>query len=87
MAVFCSFRLDAYFLTIIAGIENTERVTCDFSNGTIATNQVDEIALRGGSGDFAAGSPKTNSADASPTSSATVEAASSSKGLDKLDSL
>ena len=32
MAVFCSSRLDAYFLTIIAGIENTERVASDFSN-------------------------------------------------------
>ena len=31
MAVFCSSRLDAYFLTIIAGIENTERVASDFS--------------------------------------------------------
>ena len=27
-----SFLLDAYFLTIIAGIENTERVAYDFSN-------------------------------------------------------
>ena len=25
-------RLDAYFLTIITGIENTERVASDFSN-------------------------------------------------------
>ena len=32
LAVFCSSRLDAYFLTIIAGIENTERVASDFSN-------------------------------------------------------
>ena len=32
MAVFRSFRLDAYFLTIIAGIYNTERVASDFSN-------------------------------------------------------
>ena len=32
MAVFCSFRLDAYFLTIIAGIENTDRVASHFSN-------------------------------------------------------
>ena len=32
MAVFCSSRLDAYFLTIIAGIDNTERVASDFSN-------------------------------------------------------
>ena len=32
MVVFRSSRLDAYFLTIIAGIENTERVASDFSN-------------------------------------------------------
>ena len=32
MTVFYLFRLDAYFLTIIAGIENTERVASDFSN-------------------------------------------------------
>ena len=32
MAVFRLSRLDAYFLTIIAGIENTERVASDFSN-------------------------------------------------------
>ena len=31
MAVFRLSRLDAYFLTIIAGIENTERVASDFS--------------------------------------------------------
>ena len=32
MVVFCLFRYDAYFLTIIAGIENTEGVASDFSN-------------------------------------------------------
>ena len=32
MGVFRSSRLDAYFLTIIGGIENTERVASDFSN-------------------------------------------------------
>ena len=32
LAVFCLSRLDAYFLTIIAGIDNTERVASDFSN-------------------------------------------------------
>ena len=32
MAVFRSSRLDEYFLTIIVGIENTERVASDFSN-------------------------------------------------------
>ena len=32
LAVFHLSRLDTYFLTIIAGIENTERVAYDFSN-------------------------------------------------------
>ena len=32
MAVFYLSRLDAYFLIIIAGIDNTERVASDFSN-------------------------------------------------------
>ena len=32
IAVFYSSRLDAYFLTIIAGIENTKSVASDFSN-------------------------------------------------------
>ena len=32
MAVFCLSKLDAYFLTTIAGIDNTERVASDFSN-------------------------------------------------------
>ena len=35
LAVFRSSRLDAYFLTIMAGIENTERVASDFSNAMI----------------------------------------------------
>ena len=35
MAVFRSSRFDAYFLTIIAGIENIERVASDFSNGWV----------------------------------------------------
>ena len=38
MAVFRLSRLDAYFLTIIAGIENTERVASDFSNVLDLTN-------------------------------------------------
>ena len=37
MAVFRSSRLDAYFLTIIAGIDNTERVASDFFNGIVKT--------------------------------------------------
>ena len=32
MAVFCSSRLHAFFLSIITGIDNTERVASDFSN-------------------------------------------------------
>ena len=32
MVFFCLSRLDAYFLTIIAGIDNTERMASDFSN-------------------------------------------------------
>ena len=33
MVVFCSSKFDVYFLTTIAGIDNTERVASDFSNG------------------------------------------------------
>ena len=40
MAFFCLFRLDAYFLTIIAGIDNTERVASDFSNDHISVKNL-----------------------------------------------
>ena len=43
MAVFRSFRLDAYFLTIIAGIINTERVAYDFSN--VRLYQLGSVAI------------------------------------------
>ena len=35
MVVFRSSRLDAYFLTIIAEMENTERLASDFSKNSI----------------------------------------------------
>ena len=40
MAVFCLSKLDAYFLTIIAGIDNTERVASDFSNAMASKSGV-----------------------------------------------
>ena len=43
MAFFCSSRLDAYFLTIIAGIDNTERVASDFSNDISPHNMSSNI--------------------------------------------
>ena len=39
MAVFRSSKSDIFFLTIIAGIENTERVASDFSNALELSNK------------------------------------------------
>ena len=39
LAVFRSSKSDTFFLTIIAGIENTERVASDFSNALELSNK------------------------------------------------
>ena len=46
MAVFRSSRLVAYFLTIIAGIGNTQRLASDFSNASPLASVLQTAQLR-----------------------------------------